>query len=406
MSRWLSIVGIGEDGLEGLGEEAKALIAKAEVLIGGERHLTMLPEDGRERMTWPSPLSALVEEIQRRRGQALCVLATGDPFCFGIGSTLARRIPMEEMQVIPAPSAFSLACARLGWSLPEVAQLTLHGRPTTLIIPVIQPDARLLVLSDSGETPAEVAQLLCEKGFGGSEMHVLEHMGGPKERILELRADQAEFPAIADFNTIAVACRADAGCEILPTVPGLPDEAFRHDGQMTKREVRAVTLSALMPGPGQLLWDVGAGCGSVAVEWMRCHPTSRAVAIERQAARCEMIASNAAGLGVPYLQLVPGEAPDCLADLPEPDAVFIGGGINATGVFEACWQALKPGGRLVANAVTLEGEARVTALQAEHGGDLRRLAVSRAEPVGPFRGWRSAMPVTQWALCKPRGAAI
>ncbi|MFD1379527.1 precorrin-6y C5,15-methyltransferase (decarboxylating) subunit CbiE [Fodinicurvata halophila] len=327
MSRWLSIVGIGEDGLEGLGEEAIALIAGADVLIGGERHLAMLPEDGRERMAWPSPLSALVEEIQRRRGQALCVLATGDPFCFGIGSTLARRIPMEEMQVIPAPSAFSLACARLGWSLPDVAQLTLHGRPTSLIIPAIQPDARLLVLSDSGATPAEVARLLCEKGFGGSEMHVLEHMGGPKERTLHLRADQAEFPAIADFNTIAVACRAGAEAEILPTVPGLPDEAFRHDGQMTKREVRAVTLSALMPGPGQLLWDVGSGCGSVAVEWMRCHPTCQAAAIERQAVRCEMISSNATSLGVPYLQIVSGEAPDCLAGLPAP-MLFLSAGAS------------------------------------------------------------------------------
>ncbi|WP_022729682.1 bifunctional cobalt-precorrin-7 (C(5))-methyltransferase/cobalt-precorrin-6B (C(15))-methyltransferase [Fodinicurvata sediminis] len=405
MTRWLSIVGIGEDGLSGLGEQARHLIDQAEVLIGGERHLSMLPEDGRERLTWPSPLSRLVAEIEARRGQSVCVVATGDPFCFGIGTTLARRIPMMEMQVVPAPSAFSLACAQLGWSLPEVSLLTLHGRPTSLLIPALQPDARLMVLSDSRRTPAEVASLLCEKGFGASELHVLEHLGGPRQRVLHLRADQEDFPEFADFNTIAVVCRAGTETEILPRVPGLPDTAFHHDGQLTKREVRAVTLSALMPGPDQVLWDVGAGSGSVAVEWMRTTPTTRAVAIERQAARCEMIASNAARLGVPYLKLVPGEAPSCLSDLPAPDAIFIGGGINGEGLFEACWQALKPGGRLVANAVTLEGEARLAGLQAEYGGELRRLSVSRSESVGPFRGWRPAMPVTQFALVKPRGEA-
>ncbi|MGM0561743.1 MAG: precorrin-6y C5,15-methyltransferase (decarboxylating) subunit CbiE [Pseudomonadota bacterium] len=402
MTPWLSIVGIGEDGLSGLGEQARNLVDRADVLIGGARHLSMLPDDGRERLAWPSPLNRLVGEIEARRGQAVCVLATGDPFCFGIGTTLARRIPMSEMQVIPAPSAFSLACAQLGWSLPEVSLLTLHGRPTSLIVPAIQPDARLMVLSDNHATPAEVANLLCEKGFGASELHVLEHLGGSRERILHLRADQEDFPEFADFNMLAIVCRAGEGAEVLPRIPGLPDDVYHHDGQLTKREVRTVTLSALMPGPGQVLWDVGAGCGSVAIEWMRTDPTARAVAIERQAARCEMIASNAARLGTPYLKLVPGEAPTCLSDLPRPDAVFIGGGINTEGLFEACWQPLKPGGCLVANAVTLEGEARLASLQAEHGGELRRLSVSRAEAVGPFRGWRPAMPVTQFALVKPR----
>ncbi|WP_026986158.1 bifunctional cobalt-precorrin-7 (C(5))-methyltransferase/cobalt-precorrin-6B (C(15))-methyltransferase [Fodinicurvata fenggangensis] len=402
MTPWLSIVGIGEDGLSGLGEQARNLVDRADVLIGGARHLSMLPDDGRERLAWPSPLNRLVGEIEARRGQAVCVLATGDPFCFGIGTTLARRIPMSEMQVIPAPSAFSLACAQLGWSLPEVSLLTLHGRPTSLIVPAIQPDARLMVLSDNHETPTEVASLLCEKGFGASELHVLEHLGGSRERILHLRADQEDFPEFADFNMLAIVCKAGEGAEILPRIPGLPDDVFHHDGQLTKREVRAVTLSALMPGPGQVLWDVGAGCGSVAIEWMRTDPNARAVAIERQAARCEMITSNAARLGTPYLKLVSGEAPACLSDLQRPDAVFIGGGINTSGLFEACWQSLMPGGRLVANAVTLEGEARLASLQAEHGGELRRLSVSRAEAVGPFRGWRPAMPVTQFALVKSR----
>ena len=401
MTPWLSIVGIGEDGLDGLSPPARALVAGAETLVGGERHLAMVPEDGRERLTWPSPLSALVGEIVGRRGQRVCVLATGDPMHYGIGVTLARRVPIAEMTIVPAPSAFSLACARLGWSLSEVDTLTLHGRPVELLHPAVQPGARVLVLADGAETPARVAELLRARRYGGSRITVLEHMGGPMERRWTGTAAEWAVNDVADFNTIAIDCVAGPGAPLLPRVPGLPDDAFRHDGQMTKREVRAVTLSALAPVPGQRLWDVGAGCGSIAIEWMRGDPRNRAVAVERRADRAALIAHNAAALGTPMLEIVTGEAPDALEGLDPPDAVFVGGGVGDARILEHAWRELRRGGRLVANVVTLEGEQALARWHGESGGELVRLAVSRAEPVGPLTGWRPLMPVTQLRAVKP-----
>ncbi len=400
MTPWLAIVGLGEDGLPGLAPAARALVDNAEVLIGGARHLDMVPDDGRERLTWPSPLSAIVEEIVRRRGRRVCVLATGDPMHYGIGVTLAKAVPMDEMVVIPAPSAFSLACARLGWTLSEVETLTLHGRPLALLHPAIQPGARLLLLSNDAATPDQVAELLRGRGYGPSRIAVLEHMGGAKERCLDGTAEAWQPGRVADFNTIAVDCLPGPDAAILARSPGLPDEAFRHDGQMTKRELRAVTLSALQPVPGQLLWDLGAGSGSVAIEWMRSHPRCRAVAVERQAARIALIAGNAAALGTPGLEIVEGEAPGALDGLEAPDAAFIGGGLRADGNFETCWDRLKPGGRLVANAVTVEGEQALARWRAELGGELTRIAVSRAGALGPYTGWRPFMPVTQLRAVK------
>lgn len=396
MSRWLTVVGIGDDGLDGLAPATRALIEGAEAYIGGERHLAMLPDDGREKLVWPSPLLAVIDQIAARRGRRLCVLATGDPMCYGIGVTLARRIPLDEMTIIPAPSAFSLACARLGWPLAEVDMLTLHGRPVDLVQPLIQPGARLMALSDSGGTPAAVAHLLLARGYGDSPVTVLEHMGGPQERVVTAPAAEWIGRRAADFNTIAVECIAGPDAEHLPRVAGLPDHAFVHDGQMTKREIRAATLAALGPTAGARLWDVGAGCGSVAVEWMRAARGASAVAVERNPARCAMIAQNALALGVPGLHIVEGILPGALDGLDRPDAVFIGGGITVAGVAEACWAALGPRGRLVANAVTVGGEARLAALQADLGGALTRIAVSRAEPVGPHLGWKPTMAVTQW----------
>lgn len=404
MAPWLTVVGIGEDGLDALSPAARALVAAAEVLIGGERHLAMLPhEDRRERIAWPSPLGALVETIERLRPRRVCVLATGDPFCFGIGSTLAKRIPPEEMLVIPAPSARSLACARLGWPEHTTRLITLHGRPLALLEPHLQPGARLILLSEDAATPAAVAIRLAERGFGPSAMSVLERMGGPAERRIDGRADDWRHPPGADLNAIAVTVTAGPDARPLPTLPGLPDDAFLHDGRMTKREVRAITLAALAPHPGELLWDVGAGCGSVAVEWMRSDPLNRAVAIEPQPARRAMIAANAERLGTPGLRIVDGTAPAALGGLEAPDAAFVGGGASAPGVTEACWAVLRPGGRLVANAVTLESEAVLLVRHAELGGELVRIAVERAEPVGPFRGWKPLMPVTQWRIRKPYG---
>lgn len=399
---WLSLIGIGEDGLAGLTPAARRLVDDAEVLIGGERHLAMVPPDGRERLAWPSPLAALLDEIERRRGQRVCVLATGDPLWYGIGVSLLKRIPRAEMTLLPGLSAFALAAARLGWPLAEVQTLTLHGRPLALLQSFIQPGARLLILSEGAETPAAVAALLCERGYGESRMTVLEHMEGVAERRLEGTAESWRVNDVAALNTLAVDCIAGPAAALLPTTPGLPDEAFRHDGQMTKREMRAVTLASLAPVAGQLLWDVGAGCGSVAIEWMRAAPRSRAVAIERKAERRAMIAENAEALGTPLLEIVAGEAPTALAGLEAPDAVFIGGGVSSQDVIEACWAALKPGGRMVANAVTLEGEQALLAWQQREGGALSRLSVSRAEAVGPFQGWRPMMPVTHYAQTKAR----
>ena len=400
MTPWLSVVGIGEDGLDGLSPAAAALVAAAEVLVGGERHLAMVPADGRERLSWPTPLIELIPEIERRRGRPVCVLATGNPLWYGVGTTLMRHFPVAETTIMPAPSSFSLACARLGWSLADVETLTLHGRPLEMLHPAVQPGARLLLLSEDGSTPAKVAELLCARGYGESRVTVLEHLGGAEERVVADTAAGWSLGQMAALNTIAIDCVAAADAPFWPRVPGLPDEAFRHDGQMTKREQRAVTLSALGPAPDHLLWDVGAGCGSVAIEWLRMSHRCRAIAIERNEKRRGLIADNAAALGAPMLKIVAGEAPAALDDLPDPDAVFVGGGVSAGGLLEACWTRLKPGGRLVSNAVTVEGEQALTAWQAQHGGELTRIAVSRAEAVGGLTGWRPLMPVTQLAAIK------
>ena len=392
---WLSVVGIGEDGLDGVSTAGRRLIDAAEMLVGGERHLALIPDDGRDRLPWPSPFSAGLEQLLSHRGRRVCVLASGDPMSYGIGATLARRIPPAEMIVVPAPGAFDLACARMGWARAEVETVTLHGRPLALLHAYLQPGARLLILSENGTTPAAVAGVLAARGYGRSRITVLEQMGGPQER----RRDWNE-PDIADLNTLAVECVADPGAPLLPRSPGLPDEAFDHDGQLTKREVRAATLAALGPVPGQLLWDVGAGCGSIAIEWMRHHPACRAVAVEPRRDRLALIAANAESLGCPDLSIVEGKAPAALERPAPPDAVFIGGGVTAPGLFETCWQALPPGGRLVANAVTIEGERTLTSAYARLGGSLTRIAISRAEPIGPFSGWRPLMPVTQLALLK------
>ncbi len=400
MSRWLTIIGLGEDGLEGLTPAARKLIDGAETLVGGERHLAKVPNGTAERLRWASPLKLTVDEILKRRERRVVVLATGDPLWFGIGVTLLRAVPAEETWIVPGVSAFALACARLGWPLAEVECLTLHGRSFAFLNGVVAPGARLLLLSHDGATPMAVAKALTALGYGPSRLTVLEHMGGADERHLAgTAADWTVGQALA-LNTIAVECIPGPDAVVRAHVPGLPDDAFRHDGQLTKREVRAATLAALAPTPGQRLWDVGAGCGSVAIEWLRSHRTLAAIAVEREAGRCVMVGENAAALGVPHLELIEGEAPAALVDLPPPDAVFIGGGLTAAGLVERCWQALNPRGRLVANAVTVEGEARLFALRAEIGGELTRIAISRAEPIGPYTGWRAHMPVTQLAATK------
>lgn len=399
ISPWLSIVGIGEDGLENVPSIGRALIDGADVLIGGARHLEMIPESHpAERLTWRSPLKDTVADIEARRGKNVCVLATGDPMSYGIGVTLGRIFGGDALTVVPAAGAFSLAAARLGWPLQDVRCLTLHGRPLDLLNAHLMPGLRLLVLSEDGKTPAKVAGRLREKGYGASRLVVLEHMGGPKERRTDGTAREWDAAEVANLNTIAIELVPDAGTPLYGVAPGLPDDAFSHDGKITKREVRAATLALLTPVPGQLLWDVGAGSGSVAIEWMRAG--GRAIAIERDQERIASIAHNAASLGTPTLKILEGSAPDIFQGLEAPDAVFIGGGLSEISVFEQAFAALKPGGRIVANAVTLEGETALNMIYARFGGEMSRIAVSRLSPVGPYNGWRPLMPVTQYFRIK------
>ncbi len=397
---WLSIIGIGEDGLAGLTPAARVLIDNAQILVGGARHLALVPDAGVPRWSWKTPLRRTVEDILAARGQRVCVLASGDPMWFGIGVTLARDVPVSECTIIPHLSAFTLAAARVGWPIDDCACLTVHGRSIDLLAAHLAPGQRLLVLSEDAGTPAQIARWLDTRGWGPSRITMLDRMGGPGEIVTSGVAATWSEPRGDDLNTLAIACVAGPATRSLATVPGLPDDAFLHDGQLTKREIRAATLAALAPLPGQLLWDVGAGCGSIAIEWMRAVPRARAVAIEREAARVDLIARNAASLGTPRLKIVADAAPASLAGLERPDAIFIGGGISDAALLTACWEALDRGGRLVANVVTLEGEAMLAAWHARHGGAMTRLAISRLERVGPFHGWRPLMPVTQWSIVK------
>lgn len=400
--RWLALIGIGEDGLAGLSDTAKALIAGAELVVGGTRHLMLARDAIRGKsLAWPSPISGAFPEIVARRGRPVAVLASGDPFFYGIGKQLVDLVPADEILCLPQPSAFSLAAARLGWALQDTALVALHGRPLETIVRHLQPGARILALSWDGETPRRLAQLLSARGLGAASLTVLEALGGPRERVRRAKASDFALADVDGLNTIAVALPADARAATLSLATGLDDGSFESDGQLTKREVRAVTLSSLAPQAGELLWDVGLGAGSIAIEWLLRHPSMRAIGIEQRADRAARAARNAAALGAPELRIVTGDAPDAFAGLPAPDAVFIGGGMAEAGVFEAAWAALKPGGRLVANAVSLKTEQRMLALFHEHGGDLSRLEVARAAPIGTEMGWTPAKPVTHWRVVKP-----
>jgi precorrin-6Y C5,15-methyltransferase (decarboxylating) len=400
MSPWLTVIGIGEDGIGGLPPIHRATIAAAELIIGGERHLAMLGSVKAETQSWASPLSRTVEEILQRRGRPVVVLATGDPMHFGIGVTLAKRVGRDEIAIHPHLSAFSLAVARLAWPLAEVECLTFHGRPIELLTAAMTPRQKLMILSHDSTTPGLVAARLTAMGYGPSRFVVLERMGGGNERLRETKAEDWDANDVADLNTIAIDCVAGPHAEVLHRGFGLPDDAFHHDGQLTKREIRAAALSALGPLHGELLWDIGAGSGSIAIEWLRHDRSLNAVAIERDAARAAMIRDNAAALGTPNLQLVEGEAPAALLDLPTPDAVFIGGGTGRRGVIDAAWNALQSGGRLVAHAVTVESELALAAGFHAHGGEMTRLSVQRLEPIGGLHGWKPMMPVTQWRAVK------
>jgi precorrin-6B C5,15-methyltransferase / cobalt-precorrin-6B C5,C15-methyltransferase len=402
--RWLSIIGIGEDGIDGLSPVARRLVSEAELVVGGKRHLTLAdPLIKSQRLPWPSPIADALPEIEKFRGRPVAVLASGDPFHYGVGDLLMRTIPADETLCLPQPSAFSLAAARLGWSLQDTALVSLHGRAIEGIVRYLQPGARILALSWDGETPAKLAALLQARGFGESVLTVLERMGGGAERIRTTTAKSFDLGKVEPLNTIALEV-AGSGSSALSLAPGLDDSLFEHDGQLTKRDVRAITVSALAPRQGELLWDVGLGAGSIAIEWLLRHPSLQAIGIEEGAERAARAVRNAAALGTPDLRIVQGHAPEALAGLPAPDAVFVGGGLGDTGLFEAVWSALKPGGRLVANAVSLASEAKLIELFQRHGGELTRIEIAKSGPAGRSGKvfvWRPAAPIIQWRVTKP-----
>ena len=402
--RWLSIVGIGEDGVAGLSTVAQRLVSDAELIVGGQRHLALAESLIRGRkLSWPTPISDALPEIEKFRGRPVAILASGDPFHYGVGDLLLRSFAADETLCLPQPSAFSLAASRLGWSLQDVSLVSLHGRALEGVVRYLQPGALILALSWDGATPSKLARLLAERGMGTTSITVLEHLGGPRERIRRTLADSFSLDDVAALNTIALEIVASSSARFVGLAPGLDDGLFEHDGQLTKREVRTVTLSALAPRQGELLWDVGLGAGSIAIEWLLRHPSLKAIGLEQDAARAARAARNAASLGTPDLRIVHGRAPDALAGLPPPDAVFVGGGLSDPNLLAAAWTALKPGGRLVANAVSLASEARLIEAFHRFGGELTRLDVARSGRAGAGNVfvWRPAAPIIQWRVSKP-----
>ena len=398
-SKWLSVIGIGAAGIAELSPSARGLIDRATLIVGGQRHLDML-DSHQPKLVWESPIASSIAAILKYRGTPVCVLASGDPLWYGIGVTLLRYISIEEMTIIPAPSTFSLACAKLGWSLAAVETLSLCGRSPDFLSGILAPNSQLLILSAGAQTPQLVADLLTQRGYGDSQITVLENLGGTQERVSSDIARSWSKSDVAALNIIAVECCIDSITTPLNRLPGLPDSAYHHDGQLTKREVRAMTLAALAPISGELLWDVGAGCGSIGIEWLRSHPKCQAIAIEQHSHRLQFIADNMAALGTPHLQLVQGKAPTALANLPTPDAIFIGGGVTAPELLATCWTALRSGGRLVANAVTVESELQLLQWQQQVGGELTRIAIQRTQSIGGFLGWKPLIPVTQLVVVK------
>ncbi|MBT6428884.1 MAG: precorrin-6y C5,15-methyltransferase (decarboxylating) subunit CbiE [Rhodospirillaceae bacterium] len=393
--KWITVIGIGEDGLSGLNKQSRDAIDTAEVFFGGHRHLAMLGKDPRPRERWDNPLRETMARIRKLRGKKVCILATGDPMSYGIGVTLTREFGMAECLCLPHQSAFSLACARLGWPLAEVDCLTLHGRPLGLLNQHLRPHARLLILSENGGTAREVAGMLRQSGYGETKISVFENMGGGREKRHDGLA-RTWRRRTGDLNTIALQCIAAPTAPRLMRTAGLADEFFQHDGQLTKPDVRAVTLAALSPAPAEVLWDVGAGAGSIAIEFLRAEPTARAIAIERNPKRIANIRTNGDALGARNLQIVEGAAPEVLKDLAKPDVVFIGGGVSDPKVLQACWRALPKGGRLVANVVSMEGEAALFRFMGARGGTMTRIAVSHLNAMGDLHAWRAMRPVVQY----------
>ena len=395
----ITVVGIGADGWDGLAEPGRRALRDARVILGAERQLALLPADlSADRRPWPSPMADVVDQVAAGALGDVTVLASGNPMLHGIGATLARKAGADQVQVIQHPSSFALACARMGWAEHEAELVSVVARPPETVGAALQRGRRVVALVTGTDGAAGVARVLMAHGCGDSPLTVLEHLGGPDERRTDLAARDAADHVADPLHVVAFTVTGGPGH---PRTPGLPDDAYINDGQLTKRHVRALTVVALGPLPGEHLWDVGAGAGSIAIEWLRAEPTVTATAIESVVGRAEHINANALALGVPQLTVVTGGAPAAFDGLPVPDVIFIGGGITGDGLLEAAWEALRPGGRVVANTVTLEGEHVVMRARERWGGTLTRIGLAHAEPVGGFTGWRPAMPVTQWVVTKP-----
>ncbi|AMA57387.1 bifunctional cobalt-precorrin-7 (C(5))-methyltransferase/cobalt-precorrin-6B (C(15))-methyltransferase [Bradyrhizobium sp. CCGE-LA001] len=389
---WLTIIGIGEDGLAGLSEASRKALARAETVFGGERHLALADVGSRGR-PWPVPFDADV--VLSCRGRPTAVLASGDPFWHGAGASLAEKLQANEWVAHSAPSTFSLAAARLGWRLESVICLGLHAAPFERLVPHLARGGRILCLLRDGKAAGDLAKWLTERGWGASAFWTLAALGGPRENVREYRAKDFAGDIAGDLVAVAVEARGTQG---IPRSSGLSDELFVHDGQITKRPVRALALSALAPRVGERLWDIGAGSGSVSVEWALCGGT--ATAIEVREDRAANIRSNAAAFGFTHrITIITGRAPEAIAGLDAPDAVFIGGGLDRA-MFDTVWSQLAPGARLVAHSVTLETEALLGELHQRHGGELMRVEIAHAAPLGRYRSWEAVRPLVQWSAVR------
>lgn len=393
--KWLTILGLGEDGPDGLTPASRATLDRAEIVMGPPRHLALLPDVSARTVEWPVPFADGLPTLMSFRGRQVVVLASGDPFWFGAGSVLARQLDMGEWAAHPGPSIFSLAASRLGWPLESTVCLGLHAAPLARLRPHLSPGVRAIVTLRDGGSGKDLAAWLCDERFGASQLHVLEALGGPQERVRQVSAEAYAYDDVVHPVAVALTCAGDG--EVIHRASGQVDAFFDHDGQITKQPVRAVTLAALAPRPGERLWDIGAGSGSIALEWLMSASSTKALAIEARTDRAERIRQNAERLGQDRLEVVEGRAPDALAELPEPHVVFVGGGLMG-GTLAWLETNLAPGTRVVANAVTLETEALLIEAASRLGGRLIKLDLSEAQPLGRFRGWKASYPLVQWSV--------
>ncbi len=406
---WLTLIGLSPAGFPDLSQAAKAALKDAARILGSQRQLGLIPIEivsEAKREAWPSPMAPRLEELISQKPAGTIVLASGDPFFWGIGTHFAKYLKPSEMQVYPAPSILTLIAARMQWSGPEIKTISLCSQPLSRLASLLEPGRKIIALSANGKHPAKIAKLFIENGYGPSRLTVLENLGMETETITETTAERLHEEmlesgkSLSDLNSLAIELIHAGKTEILTHLPGLPVDAFNHDGQITRQNIRAITLAHLRPTSGTLLWDIGMGNGSISIEWLRAAPNTRAIGVEKNPDRLARALKNADRLGVPHLETRQGNAGAIIRELETPDAIFIGGGITEPGLLELALEALKPGGRLVANTVTLEGEGLLINARARQGGTLTRLSIENAEDIGSFQSWRAEMAITQWVWRK------